>query len=239
MPISRMSRKPCGRDQAEPRAAALDHRVGDQRRAVHDLADIGRASMPACATSSLEAVERGRRTGRAAWSGACAAGRAPSAVIEDEVGEGAADVEADTKACPSSRSRSRRPSSSGGMTNTPPPTIAGDQHGGGLPRRESRGRARAAARLNPRSASRPSNTCWTCPRSSERWTAWCRPRSLTSWRRKIATASSEHHRRAIVHILAAQDPTPALASMPSKPCLLLRARARRSSSRRVTRVAGV
>ncbi len=29
--------------QAEPRAAPLDDRVGDQRRAVHDLAHVGRA----------------------------------------------------------------------------------------------------------------------------------------------------------------------------------------------------
>ena len=107
-----MSRKP--RVVIRPSRAPLRSisGVGDQRRAVHDLADVGeRRCRPACSSSA--------RPSSAPTDGSCGVVRhlcrrmsVRSRVEQDEVGEGAADVEADAIASCGPRSRSRRPSSS-------------------------------------------------------------------------------------------------------------------------------
>ena len=78
--------------QSEPRAAPLDDRIGDQRGAVHDLADVAErdAGLP---DQLAEALERGNR--RVLRRGQALVERDAAAVMEHEVREGAADVEAD------------------------------------------------------------------------------------------------------------------------------------------------
>ena len=73
------------------------HGVGDQRRAVHDLADVGELHA-AHGDQLLEADQR--RLGRIVRRGQplVKLNAALLAVIEDEVGEGAANVEADAPA---------------------------------------------------------------------------------------------------------------------------------------------
>ena len=91
--ISSTSRKPARRDQADARALALEQRVGADRRAVHDGAEIrdrGRARR-----RPVDEADAPRRRGaRAPWRSRSVA----VALVEpEEVGEGAADVDADDR----------------------------------------------------------------------------------------------------------------------------------------------
>ncbi len=84
-------------DQAETRAAALDQGVGDQRGAVHDVADVGEREPAACSSSARPSERADRwvvRRGQALVQADVVALR----VEQDEVGEGAADVETDAVA---------------------------------------------------------------------------------------------------------------------------------------------
>ncbi len=89
------------RDEADPRALAFEQRVGADRRAMHDGAEVGDAAErfePGEEALRLVAALR-RRLGRDE-----AAGRA---VKQHEVGEGAADIDADqSRARSSARLRS-------------------------------------------------------------------------------------------------------------------------------------
>src|SRR5262249_23112472 len=83
-----------GRYQPELGAGAFDDGVGDQRRSVDDRSDVAQAD-PGTAHEFAEAFEcpHGRiARGRQAF---VQANRALDGVVEDEVGEGAADVEPD------------------------------------------------------------------------------------------------------------------------------------------------
>ena len=91
--ISSTSRKPSRRDQRHPGALALEQRVGRDRRAVHDLRDVvdaerRRARCALQAVGDALAVVVGRRQHLGAQHAALR-------VQEHEVGEGAADVDAD------------------------------------------------------------------------------------------------------------------------------------------------
>ena len=84
-----------GGDQAELGALAFDHGVGDERGAVDDVADIGERD--AGHVDELAQPDQ-RRFGRVVRrrQALVQAHRALLRVVEDEIGEGAADVEADT-----------------------------------------------------------------------------------------------------------------------------------------------
>jgi hypothetical protein len=86
--------EPAGRDQCGPRPAPLDDRVRDERRAVDDFRNLGQRH--ACrAGQGVEPVNR--RIGRVGIGGERLVRRHHPAgrVRHHEVGEGAADVEAD------------------------------------------------------------------------------------------------------------------------------------------------
>ena len=93
--ISSTSRKPRGGDQRDARALALQDRVGRDRRAVHDLRDVVDPER-AAGERRLEplgdtaAVVLGRREHLGALDRAVGC-------QEHEVGEGAADVDADAR----------------------------------------------------------------------------------------------------------------------------------------------
>ena len=84
-------------DQAEPRAAALDQGVGDQRRAVHHVADVGKRE-PSRLQQFGEPLERADRWVVRRGQALVQADVVALRVEQDEVGEGAADVEADAVA---------------------------------------------------------------------------------------------------------------------------------------------
>ena len=86
-----------GGDEAEAGAAPLDQRVGHQRRAVDDLAHVGQrqAGIGHDLRQALQRADRGVvRSGEAFVQPDAAI----NGVEQDEVGEGAADVEADAEA---------------------------------------------------------------------------------------------------------------------------------------------
>jgi len=86
------------RQQPEPRAASFDQRVGDQRRAMQQLAHVGdrNAGCRADAANTVErAVGRILRRGQALVQRDSARRR----IEQHEIGEGAADVEAEPIAC--------------------------------------------------------------------------------------------------------------------------------------------
>ncbi len=82
-------------DQAEARAAALDQGVGDQGGAVHDVADVGEGQVCAACSSSVEALQRADRRVVRRGQALVQADVVALRVEQDEVGEGAADVETD------------------------------------------------------------------------------------------------------------------------------------------------
>ena len=86
-----------GGDQAELGALALDHGIGDQCRAVDDVADIGQRD-PGHLDEFAQPDQR--RLGRIVRGGQALvqADGAFLRIVKDEVGEGAADVEADAPA---------------------------------------------------------------------------------------------------------------------------------------------
>ena len=96
-PISSTSREAFGGEQPDARALALQHGVGGDRRAVHEPARRRSAAMRHSRCRCGDAREhRGARV--------AARGRAPSAMrigppasTADDVGEGAADVDADAQ----------------------------------------------------------------------------------------------------------------------------------------------
>ena len=66
-------------DQAEPGAGALDQRVGDQRGAVHRVADVGEGQAGG-GQQFGQTLQVRRPMDRAAWSGICAGGSRGAAV---------------------------------------------------------------------------------------------------------------------------------------------------------------
>ena len=81
-------------DEAEARALALDDRVQSQRRAVHDELDIRMRHLGALDQRRESELDRAGRILRNA--GLLVADKlARPAIVEDEIGEGAADIDAD------------------------------------------------------------------------------------------------------------------------------------------------
>ena len=81
-------------DQAEAGAAALDQGVGDQGGAVHDVADVGERQV--CRLQQFgEALQRADRRVLRGGQALVQADVVALRVEQDEVGEGAADVETD------------------------------------------------------------------------------------------------------------------------------------------------
>ena len=82
----------CGGDQRGARALALDQRIGEERGRMHHTADLGR--QPAGAAQDLQRP-RQRTARRVVGRGAFLpdVGAAGGGVVQDEIGEGAADID--------------------------------------------------------------------------------------------------------------------------------------------------
>ena len=83
-----------GGQQRQLGAAALDNGVGHQRRSVNQVADVGERE-PRFRQQGLEAFERPNRRVIGRGQALVDAHRAGISVDEDEIGEGAADIQAD------------------------------------------------------------------------------------------------------------------------------------------------